>query len=168
MSLSHHVLLVGGRGAEGVVVLLMPLVHPAHLQPILIRFSLVVVALVEFGTIHLGLLLVGQVGSLVIHATLIKSTTLRIHKPLLPLILIFIYAYINPSGILLRALTRMLLVGQVSRRALSLRRGNITLRARPLLVRLEVCRVLDLVVAAPLDDVPRALLLTNSLNCVTM
>jgi len=126
------------------------------------------VALVEFGTIHLGLLLVGQVGSLVIRATLIKSTTLRIDKPLLPLILIFIYAYINPSSILLRALTRMLLVGQVSRRALSLRRGNITLRARPLLVRLEVCRVLDLVVAAPLDDVPRALLLTNSLNCVTV
>ena len=108
VSLSHHVLLVGGGGAEGVVVLLMPLVHPAHLEPVLIRFSLVVVALVEFGTIHLRLL-VGQVG-LVIHTTLLKTTTLRIYKPLLPLVLIFVYAYINPSSILLRALTWMLLV----------------------------------------------------------
>lgn len=73
----------------------MTLIHPPNLEPVLIRFPLVIMALIKLSTIHLRLL----VGNGMIHRTFIKAA-LRIHKSLLPLVFIFIYADINPSSIL--------------------------------------------------------------------
>lgn len=93
--LRHHVFLVRSLVTECIIVLRMTLIDPANLEPVLIRFPLIVVALIKLGPIHLGLL----IRNVVIRRTFIKST-LRIDKSLLPLIFVLVYAYIDPSCIL--------------------------------------------------------------------
>lgn len=97
-----------------------------------------------------------------------NTVTLSVAKALLPLILVLVDANVDPACIAGSALRRIRLLRQVPLRTLGLGGSDLTLRASPLLLGLEVGRVLYLIMAASLNYVTTALLLPNSLNGVAV
>lgn len=97
---AHLVKLVGGGTSECVIVLWVSLRNPPNLKPILVSFPLVVMTLIELCSIHESLLVrhVCLIDARLLHRLLVQW--LLVVKPLLPLVLVLVYAYVYSSVIL--------------------------------------------------------------------